>query len=156
MTDIIFKSDDFIFDVRAVGVLVKNGKLLVQRERNGNEYALPGGHVKLGETIAEGLIREYKEETGADIRCQRLLWTEECFWEWNNKKIHNLAYYYLIELCDEFDIPADDTFVFHKDNCNVVIGWMPLEKLSDVTIYPTFLKKKIFELDGPPEHFISR
>ena len=60
MTDIIFKSDDFLFDVRAVGVLVKNGKLLVQRERNGNEYALPGGHVKLGETIAEGLIREYK------------------------------------------------------------------------------------------------
>ena len=156
MTDIIFKSDDFLFDVRAVGVLVKNGKLLVQRERNGNEYALPGGHVKLGETIAEGLIREYKEETGADIRCQRLLWTEECFWEWNNKKIHNLAYYYLIELCDEFDIPADDMFVSHKDNCNVVIGWMPLEKLSDVTIYPTFLKKKIFELDGPPEHFISR
>ena len=156
MTDIIFKSDDFLFDVRAVGVLVKNGKLLVQRERNGNEYALPGGHVKLGETIAEGLIREYKGETGADIRCQRLLWTEECFWEWNNKKIHDLAYYYLIELCDDLDIPTDDTFVPHKDNCNVVIGWMPLEKLSDVTIYPTFLKKKIFELDGPPEHFISR
>lgn len=67
MADIIFKADDYIVDVGIVGVLVKDGKILVQRDRNGNEYALSDGHIKLGETIADGLIREYKEETGADM-----------------------------------------------------------------------------------------
>ena len=156
MADILFKADDYIFDVRTVGVLVKDGKILVQRERDGNEYALPGGHIKLGETTADGLIREYKEEIGADVRPGRLLQTEECFWEWNGRKAHNLAYYYLIELYDGLGIPDEGEFISHKDNCNVVIGWMPIDKLEDIIIYPEFLKKKIFELDGPTEHFVSR
>jgi len=156
MKDILFKSDNFIFDVRTVGVLIRDGKLLVQREENGTEYALPGGHVKLGETTTEGVIREYKEETGADIRCQRLLWTEECFWEWNDQKAHSLAYYYLVELWDGSAIPDGGKFISHKDNPNVIIGWIPLDQLADITIYPTFLKKKIFDLEGPPAHFISK
>ena len=156
MADILFKADDYIFDIRTVGVLVKDDKILVQRDGDGNEYALPGGHIKLGETTADGLVREYKEETGADIRSLRLLWTEECFWEWNGRKAHNLAYYYLIELCEGSDIPDVGEFVSHKDNCNVVIGWMTIEKMEDVIIYPEFLKKKVFELDSPPEHFVSR
>ena len=156
MCDILFKADDYIFDVRTVGVLVKDGKILVQRDKEGNEYALPGGHIKLGETTADGLVREYKEETGADVHPLRLLWTEECFWEWNGRKAHNLAYYYLIELCEGSDIPDVGEFVSHKDNCNVVIGWMPIDKLEDVIIYPEFLKKKIFELSSSPEHFVSR
>ena len=65
--DWLFRTDEYICDLRTVGVLVRDGKLLVQRERNGSEYALPGGHVKIGETTADGLIREYKEETGVDI-----------------------------------------------------------------------------------------
>ncbi len=156
MADILFKTDDYIFDVRTVGVLVKDGKILVQRNKDGHEYALPGGHIKLGETTADGLVREYTEETGADIRPLRLLWTEECFWEWNGRKAHNLAYYYLIELCDGADIPYNGEFISHKDNCNVMIGWMPIDKLEGVIIYPEFIKKKIFELDRPPEHFVSR
>ena len=156
MADILFIANNYIFDVRTVGVLVKDGKILVQRDKGGNEYALPGGHIKLGETTADGLVREYKEETGADIRLLRLLWTEECFWEWNGRKAHNLAYYYLIELCECSDIPDVGEFVSHKDNCNVVIGWMPIDRLEDVIIYPEFLKKKIFELSSPPEHFVSR
>ena len=62
-----------------VGVLVKNNRVLVQRDKNGSEYALPGGHIKIGETLEAGLVREYKEETGVDIEVKRLLWSEECF-----------------------------------------------------------------------------
>ena len=156
MADILFKADDYIFDVRTVGVFVKDGKILVQRDKDGNEYALPGGHIKLGETTADGLVREYKEETGADIRPLRLLWTEECFWEWNGTQAHNIAFYYLIELADGSDIPDIGEFVSHKDNCNVVLGWIPIEKLAGLTIYPDFIKDTIYEFDAPPRHFITR
>lgn len=81
--DWLFTTDEYICDLRTVAVLVKDNKILVQRDRNGNEYALPGGHVKIGETLEAGLIRETMEEMGVNIKCNRLLWSEECFWEWN-------------------------------------------------------------------------
>jgi stage III sporulation protein AG len=40
MKDWIFRTDEYICDLRTVGVLVRDGKLLVQRDRDGSEYAL--------------------------------------------------------------------------------------------------------------------
>ena len=155
-SDWIFTTDHSVCDLRTVGVLVRNHKLLVQRDKDGNEYALPGGHVKIGETTEDGLIREFKEETGAVIQCQRLLWTEECIWEWNGKQAHNISFYYLIELCDGVDIPDIGEFIPHKDNCNVLIGWMPIDELKNLVIYPTFIKDEIFRLGNTPRHFVSK
>lgn len=101
-------------------------------------------------------MREYKEETGADIRVGKLLWTEECFWEWNGTQAHNIAFYYRIELADGSDIPDTGAFAAHKDNSRVVLGWLPIEKLTDVTIYPEFIKEQIYDLDAPPQHFVTR
>ena len=154
--DWLFTGDGYLCDLRAVGVLVKDGMLLVQRDKGGSEYALPGGHVKVGETTADALVREFREETGADIVCKRLLWTEECFWNWNGKAAHNIAFYYLIELCETTAIPVKSEFVPHKDNDNVLIGWVPIETLKDITIYPAFLKEEIFSLDSAPKHFVTR
>ena len=58
--DWFFKTSEYICDLRTVGVLVRDGKLLVQRDRDGIEYALPGGHVKIGETTTDGLVRELR------------------------------------------------------------------------------------------------
>lgn len=71
--DFLFESDKYLCDLRTSAVLVKNNKLLVQKEKNGNEYALPSEHVKIGETLEAGLIREISEEIGVEITCNRLL-----------------------------------------------------------------------------------
>ena len=154
--DWLFVSDEHICDLRAAAVLVKDGKILVQRERNGSEDALPGGHIKMGETLEDGLIREIVEEVGVQIDCKRLLWSEECFWTWNGKQAHNIAFYFLVELCKGFEIPDSTEFVPQKDNCNVLIGWMPIEEIQTVIIYPEFLKKEVFHLDDPMKHFVSK
>jgi len=155
MADLHLETSAYYFDVRTAGILIRDGKILLQRDRNASEYALPGGHVKLGETSEVCLQREYKEETGADIQCKRLIWTEECFFQWNGKKVHNLSFYYLIDLCAGSAIPDEHRFLPHKDNDNVVIGWLPLENLKDITIYPSFLKSQIRYLDAPLAHFIT-
>ncbi len=154
--DWLFTSENYICDLRTVGVLVKDNKILVQRDKDGAEYALPGGHIKIGETLEAGLLREYKEETGVDICVKRLLWSEECFWQWQGREAHNIAFYYLIEEAEGFEIPDNEEFVSHKDNCNVVIGWLDIEEISDITIYPEFLKEEIHHLDGAIKHFVSR
>ena len=154
--DWLFSTDEYICDIRTVAVLVKDNKILVQRERNGNEYALPGGHVKIGETLEDGLIRETLEEMGVKINCNRLLWSEACFWKWNGRKAHTIAFYYLVELCENQAIPDTGDFISLKDNCNVVLGWMPIDELQNVTIYPEFLKKEIYKLNEPMKHFVSK
>lgn len=155
MTDWLFRGSDYVCDLRVAGVLVRNGMLLVQRERNGNEYALPGGHVRIGEVMTHTLIREFLEETHADIECGKLLWTEECFWEYQCKRIHNISFYYRIQLCSDSDIPDDGTFCSQKDNDNVLFGWVPLDELDSITIYPEFLKQAIHHLDAPAAHYVS-
>lgn len=152
--DWLFTTDDYICDLRTVAVLIKDNKILVQRD-NG-EYALPGGHIKIGETLEDGLLREIQEEMGVDIKCKRLLWSEECFWNWNGKQAHNIAFYYLVELCDGYEIPDNGEFVSQKDNCNVVIGWIPIDTIQNITIYPEFLREEIYHLDEPMKHFVSK
>ena len=153
--DWLFSIEDCICDVRTAAVLIHNQKILLQRERQGNAYALPGGHIKVGETLENGLLREIMEETGARIDCKRLLWSEECFWEWNGRKTHNLSFYFLTELCDENEIVDDGTFKPHKDNSDVLFGWVPLEQLQNILVYPDFLKDQIAFLEGPIKHFVS-
>ena len=108
--DWLFVTDEYICDLRTVAVFIKNDKILVQRDRDGSEYALHGGHIKIGETLENGLIREIMEEMGVQIECRRLLWSEECFRKWNGKQVHNIAFYYLIKLCDDFEIPDNGEF----------------------------------------------
>lgn len=57
--DCSVKTENAAFGYRTAGVLIKNGKILLQRERNGDEYAVPGGHVKLGERSDDALKREF-------------------------------------------------------------------------------------------------
>ena len=148
-----FSYGDSICCYRTAGVLIRNGKILVQREKDGNEYALPGGHVAIGETSEESLIREFKEETGADISCSRMIWVEEAFWKWGNKNAHTIAFYYLMSLKNESEIP-DGYFESQKDNCDVLLEWVSIDELKNLTIYPPFIKGKIFNISDGIEHFV--
>ena len=149
--DWLFTTENGICHVRVAGILLKDNRLLVQRDQE-QVYALPGGHLGFGETTAEALKREFQEEMGLDILCERLLWTEENFWRWDGKDAHNLGYYYLIQLPEGFPAPKPGTPM--KDNGNIRFDWLPIDRLEDVVLYPDFLKTEIFCLDGPPKHFI--
>ena len=152
--DWLFTKENNICNFRAAGVLLRGDKILLQRERDGTEYAVPGGHVQFGETAAQSLIREYKEETGADIYCQRLIWIEETFWKWGEKDAHTIAFYYLITLKNDLDIP-DSYIESHKDNCNVMLMWVPVDEMKEMTVYPQFIKDKTGCISEGIEHFVA-
>ena len=50
--DILIKNDDFVFSYRVGGILMCNGKILLQRPKN-DDYAIIGGHVVAMETSME-------------------------------------------------------------------------------------------------------
>lgn len=59
-------ANSMVPSVNAVVTTADGEILLIQRSDNGN-WALPGGAIDLGESIADATIREVEEETG--IRC---------------------------------------------------------------------------------------
>ena len=45
-----------------------SGRILLHRRRDNELWALPGGGMETGESIAETVVREVREETGYDVR----------------------------------------------------------------------------------------
>ena len=62
--------------VRVTGVVVEDGRILLlnQDSGTGRSWSLPGGKLEAGETLAQALVREMKEETGLDVEPGRLLY----------------------------------------------------------------------------------
>ena len=80
-------------------MIVRDGKLVISRERRrGRDHVLlPGGRVHDGESIADALIREVREETGLDVVPQRLLYVAEAV---GGYRLHDLNLVWLAELRD--------------------------------------------------------
>lgn len=53
--------------------IIENGKVLLTKREDFEVWCLPGGGVEEGESLAEGAIREAKEETGLDVELTRLV-----------------------------------------------------------------------------------
>lgn len=73
---ILFRAQDGYatpkLDVRAA-VFDQAGQVLLVRERVDGAWALPGGWADVGESLAEGAVREVREESGYDVVIDRLL-----------------------------------------------------------------------------------
>ncbi len=55
------------------GVLVRDGKALVDRAFYRDRFTIPSGYVEAGETLESALVREFEEETGVVPRVGPLL-----------------------------------------------------------------------------------
>jgi nucleoside triphosphatase len=69
-----------IFPEPTVGCLIFNPKeeiLMVKSHKWKGKYVISGGHIELGETAEEALIREIREETGLKIYDLKFLVLQE-------------------------------------------------------------------------------
>lgn len=154
MSDIIFHRDNYIFDYRVAGILVRDGKVLLQAPKNTGEYAFPGGHVALGETNAETLVREWCEEVG------ELKWVEENLFSWSDKNAYQISLSYLVKLKDTTQIPLVSSFVSKEYNADdekaIWFHWVPLSEVKNLTVYPTKAAELLPLLDEGVKHFVYR
>jgi nucleoside triphosphatase len=88
-----------VFHEPTVGALIVNneGKILLTKSHKWfDKFTLPGGHIEVGETMKEAVIREVKEEVGLDVEVAEMLLTQEAifaeeFW----KKKHFIFFDFL-------------------------------------------------------------
>jgi ADP-ribose pyrophosphatase YjhB (NUDIX family) len=58
-------------DVR--GVVFQGGKILLVQERSDGQWTLPGGWADVGDSPADAVVREVREEAGFETRATKLL-----------------------------------------------------------------------------------
>lgn len=136
-----FKNDKHTFKFRVSGIIIKENKVLMVEMDDAGFFCLPGGHVELGETTEEAMIREMYEETEKETCIKKYLGNVENFFiNKHNINIHEIAYYYLMEFKN--DIIKNSVRVEDDEDVKVKLKfkWFDLDKLDDVNIKPTFLK----------------
>ncbi|WP_440874506.1 8-oxo-dGTP diphosphatase MutT [Thalassotalea sp. PLHSN55] len=106
----------------AVGVIYQNQQYFLtkrhQSAHQGGKWEFPGGKVESGETVAQALARELKEEVAIDIlSCQPLLVIEH---DYGDKKVCLDVY-----LVDNFT--GEATALEGQQE-----GWFSLEELSQL------------------------
>ena len=128
--DILFDTQQGRFSYRVAGLAAQNGRLLVQRARGDDGLAVPGGHVKFGETTAEALRREFREELGVGIEVGELAAVGEVFFDWNGP-CQQICLYYRVEVPDG---PWEGVRHGFDDSGNVReeidFFWVPVEELA--------------------------
>lgn len=157
--DILFKNDNFVFSYRVGGILMHNGKILLQRPKN-DDYAIIGGHVAAMETSMETLKREFEEELHAKIEVDNLSAIGEIYFPWGKRLCHQICLYYNVHLLED-SIPLDGIFHGYDELDNERIDldfcWVPLEELRNgVKVYPLELLPYILEPRKEIVHFVSR
>ncbi len=129
------------FLVRSCGILVHGDRVLMQEGedgRGGKQYALPGGHLEFGETLALCMSRELYEETGLNVEADKLVYVHENFYTLKGVKTHELGFYFLVDLSSEFPTPDAQGYVPSLES-HIRMRLLPLARLGEFPVLPPFL-----------------
>ena len=143
--DIKIKSEEGSFKYRVAGVLWKNNKMLLQTKDNGF-FALPGGHVHLGESAERAVEREMREELKVETEVTSPLAVIENFF--NNELglvTHEICFYYNMRLKDETSLTGEDYVVFDEEDGKLDFRWYSSDELKNVDFRPKEFKQKLLE-----------
>jgi len=156
--DVKIKCEEGEFKFRVAGLLIVNEKVLTVDICDNGFYCLPGGHVHLGESSADAMLREFKEEVGIECRVGNAVALIENFFK--NKKgkmMHEVCYYYLIEPLEE--IETKDYCCVENDDGELKqlhFRWIDLKDADKEDFRPTILAKKLSRGDMAFEHIIFK
>ncbi len=96
------------------GCLVKDGKILmVQRDEEECEDAhmkweFPGGKVDFGETPEQAIEREFKEETGIEVKAVKLMpYVQTVYWDYEWGKQQTICFIFICEYVKEVEYVKD-------------------------------------------------
>ncbi|MBE7150933.1 NUDIX domain-containing protein [Bacillus mycoides] len=125
--------------VRAI--MIQDEKLLVA-EYIGYHYFLPGGHVEIGESAENALIRELREELGVTCSIKQFLGVIENQWQAKETLHHEINHIFEI---DSNELKSDFTPISKESH--LAFHWIDFNKenINSYTIMPTPSVKELLE-----------
>lgn len=148
---------DFRFQVRAVAVVIHDGAVLVHCAEGDAFWALPGGRVEVGEEGAATIVREMTEELGEAVECGPLLYLMENFFTDGGTKFHEIGLYYPTSFRPGSPILATPGPHFGiEPGKRLRFEWIKLTELTDVPLYPVFLRQALALPELTFRHVVQR
>lgn len=150
---------DRLFQMRIAGLGFREGHVLVHRAIHEPFWTFPGGRAEIGETSIETLKREMVEELGVGVVVERLLWSVENFFRYEERDCHEFGLYYLMELPPSFPFASDEIIHRVQDGgSELEFKWVPATRaaLTKLDIPPYFIAEEIETLPDSPRHLIWR
>lgn len=145
--DIRLMIEDVKFGSRGVGVLKKNNKILFQKRKDDEFWALPGGAIEVFERAKDVIVRELEEEIGiTDVKVVRPLWFVEYFFKFDGLNQHQYIIGYLLDIDDNSDIVSKDIIEGIEEGKNIIYKWIDIDKIKESKIKPEYLKEKLLNI----------
>lgn len=136
---------DYKLNIRAAGIIIHNGKVLVHKNVNDDHYALVGGRVEIGEDSATTLKREIKEEMGKEIEITGYVSTIENFFEMKGSKFHEIMFVHKAEFVNEEDKKIEYTIKNIEGEDYLQYEWIEMDKINEYPIVPKIIKEILHE-----------
>ena len=146
------------FNYRVVGVAIHDGSVLLHRADHESFWTLPGGRVEHGETAEQTVKREMQEELETDVDVVRLLWLVENFFEYDGRRYHEIALYFLIRFPDNSLPRTSAAFDRNDAGVRLKFQWHPVqaELLMQLPLLPAFLPPALTGLPSSVVHIVQR
>jgi 8-oxo-dGTP diphosphatase len=111
--------------VVTAAIVIRDGRVLIGKRRPGRRLAgtweFPGGKLEPGESEAECLARELREELGVQAKVGPLVCSSRFTYDWGDVDIH--AY--------EAELAAEPLVLDHEE-----LRWVPLAQLAGYELAP--------------------
>ncbi len=92
--------ENFFFRPSVYGVIIKNNRVLLMKNKRNGKLWFPGGGVEVGEKILSALRREVMEEAGLKIKIKQLLLAKENFFYYKPESLafHAFLFFYRCDI----------------------------------------------------------
>jgi len=122
------------FEICVRGIIVKNNKILVCKNKKKDFYFFPGGHVDLGENAEHALIRELKEELNLSVKRVFFMGANENFFKDEDGKHHEINLVFRVIADKVKDKSMEDYIDFF---------FLDIKKFSEEKVLPTIIQKSV-------------
>lgn len=134
------------FQIRAGGIALRNGRVLVQNVSGDPVSTIPGGRIDQNEASGEALVREYQEEFGLDVTLGPLAFVIESFFPEKSSAFHEIGFYYPILAPEQ--LPYHDFEICHRfreGSVEIEYRWVEVtpKALGAVLLMPPALRTQL-------------
>jgi ADP-ribose pyrophosphatase YjhB (NUDIX family) len=112
--DISIFLEDTKLNIRTAVIIDTEKGYIFEKDKLEGFYYVVGGRIKINETSKKAAKREINEELGIKIKNINLKAIVESFYVYDNKKYHEICFYYKHKINGSINLP-ENYFVFNKE-----------------------------------------
>jgi 8-oxo-dGTP pyrophosphatase MutT (NUDIX family) len=147
------------FQMRAAGIAMRDGRVLVQNIKGVSATFLPGGRIDQNESSTETIVREMQEEFGRTVEVGPLVFVIESFFPEKAQLFHEVGLYYGVTVPEDF--PYHEAEICHRcfeGPVEMEYRWVPasVEALTVCAFFPEPLRNRLARLPETTLHLLDR